>query len=143
MSQVYCATCEAPLEYGPTISGLCERCLLSDRERLAAEVTDYERSFALYDDAVRRGTALMDQAGLVPPLTSPVTARLVAWLVERAAQKGHNVIFAWEAPTALSAIRSGEAGLVLSVARPGGAVLFEFRVPPHRGVSGIEVRGTE
>jgi hypothetical protein len=26
MSQVYCTTCEAPLEYGATDSGLCPKC---------------------------------------------------------------------------------------------------------------------
>ena len=53
----------------------CERC-----EVLAEELEEYETSFRLYDDAIRRGTKLwQEKTGRTETL--PDTAALVEWLL--------------------------------------------------------------
>lgn len=60
----------------------------AENDRLKAALEEHEQSFALYDDACRRGTALWRAADPEHrQMVLPDTAALVAWLLERLGER--------------------------------------------------------
>jgi len=60
----------------------------AENDRLKAALEEREQSFALYDDACRRGTALWRSADPEHrQMVLPDTAALVAWLLERLGER--------------------------------------------------------